>query len=478
MMIHSRSVLVLFVFAIGALACPGGDDTGDTGEGNDIGAVDLGARDAGDVGSRDRDPPDADAEVIDLGVDAGIPVDGGQSGLGESCATAVDWPDDGAPFSDTTTRSQHREQLSCAGSGGAANAPELWWKLDLPQTQSVVLELGTDGWDGVLGVRTGTCTRDVESCADRPTYLELPAVDGSLFVAVDGYSTGNGRYALTSVIDEPWTIPPPNNSCTSPETLTPPATVRAHNFQGNIIPISPCGMISSVYYAIDSTGGAFSAVAFPSPSHDVELAIVSACGEEAIVCASTAGRGVAERIDRLPLPMGRWLLAVGTRSARPAEGSFTLDVREDALCTRDAECAFGEACIGVLSCAAELGDTVTSTVEIDIPDGGRVEIPLEFLGTAARITKIRARVAFEHPYPEDLVIELSSPPPSPIVVRLRDRSAYEADVTYGRERPADGPGHLADFGLVETATGTWTISIEDRAIGDRGFVTGVVLGLE
>src|SRR5262249_24869001 len=202
------------------------------------------------------------------------------------------------------------------------------------------------------------------------------------------------------------------------------------------------------------------------------------CGEEAITCGSTPGRGVAERIDRLMVPAGRWIVAVGTRTARPANGSFTLDISEDALCTRDSECALGAACIAGLACAPELGFVATSTVRMDIPDGGRIEIPLEILGPTSRVARVRARVVFEHPYPEDLVIELRSPGPQPIVVRLRDSSAYEADVTYGRERPADGPGHLEDFTLVETATGTWSLSIEDRAIGDRGFVTGIVLGVE
>lgn len=479
MMIRLAFAPAVLLFAFALSACPGEVEDPDGGGGGlDSSQPDLGSRDVYDGGARDRGEVEGDAEPAEAGEDGGIIIDAGEPEFGESCSTAGVWRGNGVPFTGNTTVSAHREQLSCAGSGGAANAPEVWWKLSLPERQSVVLQLGTDRWDGVLGVRTGTCTVDVETCADRPTTIELPSVDGELFVAVDGFSTGQGFYALSATIDEPWLLPPPHNSCAGAEPLNLPGTVRAHDFEGDEAELAPCGLISAVYYTFDTQGGPLSARALPSASHDVELAVLSGCGAEAVACGSSPGRGVAERIDRLALPAGRWIIAAGTRAARPASGSFTLDVAEDAACTRDAECPIGEVCADGLVCAAERGWVRTSTARVEIPDAGRVAIPFVFNGPTSRVKKVRARVAFEHDYPQDLVIELRSPGPSPVSVRLRDRAAYEADVTYGRDRLADGPGQLEDFLLVETATGAWSLVIEDRAIGDRGFVTGVSIGVE
>lgn len=479
MMIRLSSASVLWLLAFTLCACPGGEVENPDASGDlDSSAPDLGSRDVYDGGSRDREDFDGDAEPGEAGEDGGIFIDTGVPEFGESCSTAGVWRGNGVPFTGNTTISAHREQLTCAGSGGAANAPEVWWKLSFPERQSVVLELGTDRWDGVLGVRTGTCTADVETCADRPTVIELPSVDGELFVAVDGFSTGQGFYALSATIDEPWIVPPPHNSCAAAEPLNLPGSLRDHDLGGDEVELVPCGLTSAVYYTFDTQGGPLSALALPSAAHDVELALLASCGAEAMLCASAGGRGVTERIDRFSLPAGRWILAAGTRAGRPASGSFTLAVAEDAACTKDGECPFGAACIDDLACAPERGFVQTSTARVEIPDSGRIEMPFVFNGPTSRVKKVRARVAFEHDYPQDLVIELRSPGSSPVAVRLRDRAAYEDDVTYGRERLADGPGQLEDFLLVETATGAWTLSIEDRAIGDRGFVTGVSIGVE
>ncbi|MCK6548081.1 proprotein convertase P-domain-containing protein, partial [Myxococcota bacterium] len=102
-------------------------------------------------------------------------------------------------------------------------------------------------------------------------------------------------------------------------------------------------------------------------------------------------------------------------------------------------------------------------------------------GPAARPARVRVRVAIDHPYPEDLVVELFAPDVpglGSIHVRLRDRSAGAPDVVFGPDRPAEGPGSLDDFLLVPSATGTWRLRVEDRAPGDRGALLGVSLDVE
>jgi hypothetical protein len=468
------SILVLLFFA----ACSDGQDpdggSGDLGE-----LLDGGNSDATDALPSDRGPDGGDAEPEDAGVeDLGLPLDSGLAGAGESCLTAHAWPEGQEALVGTTSASLHREQLSCAGSGAGATAPEEWWLLELDRPQSVTLRLGTDRWDGVLGARTSTCTLDRETCADNPSMIELPNVEQRVYVAVDGFSTGNGRYVLTRELGEPWQVPPSNTTCTAAESILASNVIRAHNFGGEVEAIAPCNLTSAVFYSIETTGAPLSIRAMPSAAHDVELALLSECGQEAIACASTPGRGVPERFDAAEVPAGRYVLAVGTRVARPAPGSFELSISESASCAVDRDCPLDELCLDTFACAPAPGFTATSTARLAIPDGGELSIPLRMFGPSSRPREVYVRVQLEHDYLEDLVVELQSPGPSPFVVRLRDRTAYEADVSYGRERPADGVGSLADFALAETATGAWSLVVRDRAVGDRGFVTGVVLGVE
>lgn len=429
--------------------------------------------------------PDAardDAGAIEP-ADAAVPsADAGSRPASASCEAAQPWSDPVAsPIVGTTTSSRHREQLTCAGSGAVAAAPEAWWRFDLEEPRRVILRLGTAGWSGVLAVRTGTCARDVEMCSDSPGFVEIPAAVGRVSAGVDGFSAGSGPYVLRAQLGPALEIPPSNTTCATAAPLVLPGSHGGHNFLGGAEVVSGCEMASPVYYRFDlASSGMISVRVEPVPALDVEVGVFSGCGAPPIACARAPGRGVTETLGPLSLGPGTHVIAVGARRERPSQGSFELAVSASAECRSDRDCPLGERCSSLLVCAPLSGFTVTSTTRRAIPDGaGALDLPITVPGPSARGERLYARVAIEHPFPEDLVIELWAPfRGSSIPVRLRDRSSSDFDVTYGRDRPADGPGRLDDLLVPETATSTWTLHIEDRAFGDRGFLQGFSLEVE
>lgn len=462
----------------------------------DPGAVDGGAEDAGvELDAR----PGRDSAVVldgavvpDLGVrlDASsgrdalpsdaelLAEDAGPAGTGESCATAFSWLTAGDDVLVATTSSAaHREQLSCSAGGPSATAPEHWWGFELTEPTRVVVRLGTLGWDGVLAARTGTCAPSAESCSDVPPTVELPSAAGAIFLGVEGFQTARGTYALHAELFPPYG-PALNSPCANAEHIAElPAASSAHNYAASPLDAEACPLEGAVYWTFDSDGQSpVSLRVTPELGQDVDVAVLAGCDGAVIACGRAGGRGASEVLGPLSLPAGRWTLAVGSRVERPVPGSFSLSLGRAADCRRDADCPMGESCTALLSCGAGATWTVTSTETRTIPDGsGSIRVPLFVAGPPGRPVHVRARVAFDHPYPADLVVELIAPGEPEVRVRLRDRSDGPADVTYGADVPASGPGALADFMITPSAAGTWTLSVEDRAPGDRGALTGVAL---
>jgi hypothetical protein len=415
-------------------------------------------------------------------LDGGVLPDLGPAQPGEACETALPWDVQARDFIiGTTTRAEHRDRLTCVGPGAGAIAPENWRWIDVVGPKHLILRLGTAGWDGVIAARTATCSQDNEACGNAPAILELPLVrTSSVLIGIQGFSDGRGPYIVRAQLG-PALFIPSNASCATPDDLSLPESREAHDFGGNDLMLSGCEIASAMYYRLHvATAGMYSFRVAPLARQDVELGLLADCGGPAISCARTARRGSAQTIGPINLAAGLYVLAVGTRAAAPTPGSFMLSVRANAQCRSDLDCAIDRICDDRLSCSPPAGLMATSTASRAIPDGqGALDLPLRLPGPGRRPTHVRVRLELSHPSPQDLVVTLTSPPsPDPITVRLRDRSPGELALVYGADREPDGPGSFDDFGLVSSSTGTWTLHVEDRVLGDPGFVLRYSLEVE
>lgn len=482
-----RAVIIASLVALFAVACGSSGPSKDAGSTrSDAGDARPILRDAGP--SPDADPiPDFDSgrprdaaprdALADR--DARAMIDVGPPGPGESCETARPSPLPSAPLVSTTERSMHRMALACTGEGAGTVAPEEWSSFQLAEPRHVILRLGSDGWEGVAGVRTGTCAARAEVCSARPPVIELPSASGLVFAGVEGYSTGRGRYILTAEVSPPLAVPPPNDTCAGAIALTLPAAVEGHDFGGGTNPIASCPMGEAVFYRFTLAAPApISIRVEPRARQEVALALLSSCGA-VVNCQRSIGRGFASVIGPTALVAGDYAIAVGTRLEDRSPGSFGLSVAAVAECRSDADCSLSQRCTNELRCGSA-GSAVISTTARAIPDGAAaLEVPIVVASPASRPARLRVRVRLEHPSPQDLVIELRSPAaPSPITVRLRDRTPGALDTVYGSDRPPDGPGSLDDFGLVASARGTWTLRLEDRAVGNHGSILGFSFEVE
>ncbi len=466
-----RIVLAIIVCAA-ACSDPGGADVGTF----DSGIHDAEAREAG---ATDAEP---DAEpVLDVGVrDAGsADVPRFDAGGGVSCEDAIVWPSLDAPLIGDTRGALHHERFECAGLGGGAIAPERWVEVRFDQPTHAIVRLGTFGWDAVMAVRTSTCAALGEiACLDAPTIVELPDEDGLLFFGVDGFTDGQGPFVLLGEAGPPLTVPPTDAICELAPVFALPLRRIEHNFGADhAAVIDGCPLEAPVFVPIDlQAPGELSLRADPQAGQDVSIAVLSGCGET-LACAAQGGAGHAEVLRRLSLPAGRATLVVGSPPGA-REGSVAIKASLSAGCVEDADCLLGERCLDNLTCGA-LAPANAVAADVDIPDDGRVVIPLDVsaVSPSRPPSRVRLRLAIEHEFPRDLVVTLASPGGGPRV-RLRDRLDGTLDSVYGKDRPADGPGTMFDFGLAATATGTWTLEVEDRAPGDVGRVTGAVLEVE
>jgi hypothetical protein len=451
---------------------------------SDPGAFDTGVFDSGihDAEEREGGFPDAlpdddastDAGSRDIGISDGPDLDGGE---GFSCEQALLWPALPVPLVGTTSSALHRGRFECAGVGGGTTAPERWVETHFAQPSHAIIRLGTEGWDAVMSVRTATCAELAEvECADEPTIVELPVIEGSVFIGVDGFTDGRGAFVLSGEVGPPLTVPPLDSVCELAETAVLPVSQLGHNFGADRArEIEDCALSAPVFVPVEMrTAGDLSVRVDPNAGQDLSVALLSECGAT-LACSSSGGAGHAEKLAHLQLSAGRFTIAIGSPAGAP-EGSFTLSANVGAECVEDADCAVGERCHGNLSCGP-LAPKSAVSVGADIPDNDRLEIPLSISGSGGRPARVRLRVAIEHEFPRDLVVSLSSPGGWPRV-RVRDRLDGALDSVYGRDRPADGPGTMFDFGLAATATGTWILEIEDRAPGDVGRVTGAALEVE
>jgi hypothetical protein len=445
------------------------------GGGSDGGVFDSAIFDAEprEAGAGDARPDGS--VVLDVGAEDGGELDGAIRDGGErTCEAPIAWPDPKIPIVDTTAGADHRERFSCSGVGAGAVAPEGWVAVKLEAPTHAIFRLGTDGWDGVLSARTATCADAAEvACADEPSIVELTGAVGLVYLGVEGFARGAGPFAISAFLGDALSTPPVNTICGSSPDVTLPLRAFAHNF-GATSSIAACDLASAVYFPMEvSSADLLSARIEPLSEGDVGLAVLDGCGA-VIACAASGGDGVSEVIDGLAVSPGRYAIVAGS-AAGTREQSFELMSRAGARCVRDADCALGARCGPNLECGP-IGSGVTVAGPIPIPDDGEVSVPILVSIPIERPT-IRIRVAVEHPLPADLVVDLVAPGGRPIV-RLRDRLDGALDSVYGRDRPADGPGSLDDFRMVSTASGTWTLRVRDRALGDEGSVEGVVLEVE
>jgi len=112
---------------------------------------------------------------------------------------------------------------------------------------------------------------------------------------------------------------------------------------------------------------------------------------------------------------------------------------------------------------------VSTDVPKPINDNSTITSVIE-VTDAYCVGDVNVEIDITHTYIGDLTVDLQSP--SGVVVRLHDRSGSSSDdivTTYDEQDGTmpDGPGSLADFNYMGV-TGTWTLTVEDHAIGDTG----------
>jgi hypothetical protein len=464
----NRSLLLLAMASLFACGDPGAPDSGEF----DSGIHDAEPREGG-FSDALADDASTDAGNRDVGVTDVPLLDGGEGLL---CEQAVAWPVPALPLIDTTTVSFHRGRFECAGVGGGSIAPERWIVTRFDQPTHAILRLGTGGWDAVMSVRTATCAEQGEvACADEPAIVELPAVEGNVFIGVDGFTDGSGPFVLSGEVGPPLTVPPLDSVCELAPPATLPVHATGHNFGADpAAEIEGCPLFAPVFVPIDLPAGELSVRVEPRAGQDLSLAVLSECGAT-LACSAAGGAGHAEKVARLAPGAGRITIAIGSPPGARA-GSFVIAANAGAECVEDADCPLGERCDGNLACGPPAARSAVS-VGAEIPDNDKLELPLALSGSDGRPSRVRLRIAIEHEFPRDLVVTLSPPGGWPRV-RVRDRLDGALDSVYGSDRPADGPGTMFDFGLAATASGTWTLEVEDRAPGDVGRVTGAVLEVE
>lgn len=458
-----RSALIIVA---GLAACA---DPAPLNPARDTGVLDAEPRDRGS-----REDARADGAVsTDAGFlpDAGDLSDGavtipdiGPAPPGGACETAGLWDPLQLKVS-TTSAAFHRDRLTCGGRGAGADSPEHWWRADLAEPRHVVLRLGTAGWDGILGVRTATCASDLEACADQPPVLEVPVVDKTFFVAVEGFGGGRGPYVLSADLGPPLTVPSPQAVCSQQLPQTLPFEAVGHNFGVPGEAVADCPMVAAVHHVLDvATATSVVVRVTPNAAQDLVVALRPACDAPALLCVN--GRGV-ETLGPRVLTAGRWIVSVGS-TPNSTLGSYVIR-SEIGACGSDPDCGPRAECRS-LQCQP------SSFTPIPIPDLGQLTIRTQ-IAFSGRPSRIRARLALSHSAPEDLLVTLQSPDPEPIVVRLRHRRGGPLDEVFG-DVPADGPGDLADFGLVPDARGEWLLRISDQAAGDSGTVQNFRLEVE
>jgi hypothetical protein len=209
-----------FWFAVWLFACsdPGGSDTGVF----DSGIHDAEAREGGFPDALPDDDASTDAGNRDIGVTDGPDLDGGE---GFSCEQALLWPALPVPLVGTTSSALHRGRFACAGVGGGSTAPERWVETHFAQPSHAIIRLGTEGWDAVMSVRTATCAEIAEvECADEPTIVELPVVEGSVFIGVDGFTDGRGAFVLFGEVGPSLMVLPLDSVCELVEMVVLPVS--------------------------------------------------------------------------------------------------------------------------------------------------------------------------------------------------------------------------------------------------------------
>ncbi len=430
----------------------------------------------------DAEPRDLSFPPFDGGPrpDAGFdPVDVGRADLGrvlpgETCELPMDFV--GAQVDGDTSRSVHRTRLRCSGFGGASRAPEQWWRRAKTPERHLILELGTEGWPGVLEVRTATCSAVLPACAESPPLVEFPAANDDLQIGIEAFSNAAGRYLLSAREGPPLALPAPGAQCSSAPLISLPYRgERQHNFGANDSPPIGCPMHAPVYRRIRLSQDAdLRAFAHPQGAQGLVVALLDSCGGRVLGCTQANKREEGALLQQSSLTAGEYILVVGSRTLDPP-GSFSLNATHESSCVQDQDCPLEQSCT-VSGCQNYPSGYVVQTMSAPISDLGTL-VRTATISHSGAVDSVYARIWLEHSHPEELQVELTSPGPQGITVRLRALGQKRTHTIYGVDLNADGPGRLADFRLANPAGG-WKLRIRDSRAGDQGRLRAFILGVQ
>ncbi|MGN6111296.1 MAG: hypothetical protein ACTHU0_39735 [Kofleriaceae bacterium] len=95
-----------------------------------------------------------------------------------------------------TTAGQVNDYKPVCGSATAHSAPDVLLQLDIPQMQTLTLNL--TGFDGAHSLLDSTCGAAPIACSDPPLMTVNNVSAGRYYVAVDGYGTASGPFTLAT----------------------------------------------------------------------------------------------------------------------------------------------------------------------------------------------------------------------------------------------------------------------------------------
>jgi hypothetical protein len=148
---------------------------------------------------------DLDGE-IDWPMDTTCP---GAGGAGEACFAGDPVDVITKQFTAGTTTGQGNDHTPICGSISSHTAPDVVWQLDVPNMQSLRLNLA--GFDGAHSLLDAGCSSPPIACSDPSLMTVTNLAAGRYHVVIDGWGSGSGPYTLatTGVIA-------PGGSCEGP----------------------------------------------------------------------------------------------------------------------------------------------------------------------------------------------------------------------------------------------------------------------
>lgn len=100
------------------------------------------------------------------------------------------------------TSSAHNDITSLSCGSTSNTAPDVTYRLDLPQVSSLRIKTSPSGFDAITALLSSSCTGTAVGgnsvgCEDTSDIVEGPLSAGTYYVIVDGYSTASGPFTLT-----------------------------------------------------------------------------------------------------------------------------------------------------------------------------------------------------------------------------------------------------------------------------------------